>query len=160
MCHNTKNHAHTYIANSSHIYSKFIHHHIHIIIHFVLNIHHPHCLSQTYNISSTLSHKHTPYDKYTHCLIHIQATRLTHLTETWDCSSYVHYRPECHWRVLEKWVLRPTLLFTRCSHSGWWSMILHIDLIDQGIRDNFWQYWLSIRYKIQQVLIPGCREAG
>jgi hypothetical protein len=21
--------------------------------------------------------------------------RLTHLTDSWDCSSYVHYRPEC-----------------------------------------------------------------
>jgi hypothetical protein len=38
---------------------------------------------------------------------------------------------------LDKWVPRPTLLFTRCSHSGWWSAILHIDLIDQGIRDGF-----------------------
>jgi hypothetical protein len=38
------------------------------------------------------------------------------------------------------------LLFTRCSHCGRWSVILYIDLIDQGIIDDF--LIILIEYKI------------
>jgi hypothetical protein len=39
---------------------------------------------------------------------------------------------------LNKWVPWSAPLFTRCSHSGRWSLILQLDVIIPVIRNGFW----------------------
>jgi hypothetical protein len=89
--------------NYAHIYSKFItyiwqihpsphtHYHPPFLKHTPYHphchkhtIYHPHCLTNIHHMT-----------EYTHSNIHIQATILTHLTETRNCSSYIYYCPEC-----------------------------------------------------------------
>jgi hypothetical protein len=129
------------IIYSSHIANSSPHTHYHPYC--PTNIHHViHIVSQTYTIwESTCqinihTHIFDTYDKYTHCLIHIKATKTyashggTRLFELCPLLSGVSLN--------SPWTNEfPDLL--SCSHNwAQMSVMLQMDLIDQGIRDGFW----------------------
>jgi hypothetical protein len=97
-------------------------------VHTSSNRNHPHCLILThiqYMKSNTISHTHKSYQD-----LHISRRRMIVRVMSTTVWSVVE-------ELLNKWVPWPALLFTRCSHSGRWSVILQTDLIEQDIRDDF-----------------------
>jgi hypothetical protein len=85
---------------------------------------------------NTLSHTHNSYQDlriwWRHEIVRVMSTTVRSDIE----------------EPLDKWVPRPALLSTRCSHSGQWSVILQMDVVDQGIRDDFF-FIILIEYKIK-----------
>jgi hypothetical protein len=115
--------------------------HIHTLSHTHTHRTHPYCLIlihiEVIHIVS-YSYTHKTWNR-THCLMHTHITyqdlRISRRHVTIGVMSTTI------WSIVEepldKWVSRPALLFIRCSHSGRWSVILQMDLIDQGVRDIF-----------------------